>query len=172
MRHRDLRMLGAVLAVLASLQLTACGFQLQGSDNWPDAWRAYALEFPRRDGAMQDFVDELHDALRQRGLREADGGPHFNLKMTALRDQKSIAAIGADGKAVEFDLARELTFFVQARDWRSAPISLSASRRLSFDPAVVLAKEAEEQRLLAALSRELSQRLLLRVEAELRRRDP
>ena len=156
---------------MATALLAACGFRLQGSERWPQGWDSYSLDYPSRDTAMQDFVDILDEALRRRGLQPA-GTPDFRIRLSQLIDHKSVAAIGTDGKAVEFELTRELRFQIKGRGWMTPVVSVSASRRLSFDPAVVLAKEAEEERLLEGLSRDLAQMLLLRAQTELGVRAP
>ena len=50
----------------------------------------------------------------------------------------------------------------------SQVLSVVAQRRLSFDPALALAKQQEEAQIKEALVRELINLLLLRSEAELR----
>ncbi len=159
-------------AGLLALLLLGCGFHLQGSLSWPAQWRAYQLDFPARDLPMARFVHQLDQALRQRGLRPAPDGA-LRIELRSLSDRKTVAAIGGDGKAVEFDLLRELQFQLITDDgWRSELFSLSSNRRLSFDPSVVLAKEVEEEQLRRALSRDLIELLVLRAEAELRARPP
>jgi LPS-assembly lipoprotein len=161
----------AIFLFLAIGLLPACGFHLQGSNTWPEDWRGYALEYPLRDPDMAPFVVALDEALRRRGLGPvgSDGGDgRFVLVLRDLEDRKSVAAIGGNGKAVEFELRRKVSFQIQTPAWRSETYSVSANRRLSFDPTVVLAKEAEEERLRQGLSRDLIEQLLLRTEAELR----
>ncbi len=149
--------------------LAGCGFHLQGSYSWPAQWRSYQLDFPARDLAMARFVQQLGQTLRQRGLEPAPDGA-LRMNLLSLTDRKTVAAIGGDGKAVEFDLLRELRFQLVTADWRSEVFTVTSNRRLSFDPTVVLAKEAEEEQLRRALSRDLIEMLVLRAEAELRAR--
>lgn len=155
-----------MLGGLVSL-LSACGFQLQGSHNWPSDWPHYQLDYSARKPAMLYFATALDRALQQRGVT-AQGEPRFTIKLHNLRDTRLVAAIGADGKAVEYELGRHIDFQILAGEWRSQVYSLSADRRMSFDPTVVLAKEAEEARLREGLSRDLIELLLLRAEVELR----
>lgn len=159
-----------MLALLLA-SISACGLRLQGGERWPAQWPGYKLDFPSRDAAMQDFVDVLDESLRRQGLAP-ERQPAVGLILRSVQDEKSVAAIGTDGRAVEFDLRRELVFQIRAGEWQSPVYSLQASRRLSFDPAVVLAKEAEEERLLQSLSRDLTELLILRVDSALRDREP
>ncbi len=151
------------------LLLAACGFQLQGGDSWPRDWRGYSLEFAPRDAEVRELADLLDDAMRRRSLRPASDGQMFRLELLNVTDRKVISAIGADGKAVEFELQRNLAFVVRAQEFRSGRMSATASRRYSFDPAILLAKEAEEDRLQGELSREVAELALLQVESQLRR---
>lgn len=157
---------GVLLAALVGLT-SACGFQLQGSHNWPSAWPHYRLDYSPRQPAMLDFAIALDRALQYRGLSDT-GEPRFTLKLHKLRDTRVVAAIGADGKAVEYELGRKVEFQIIAGDWRSEVYTQTADRRMSFDPTVVLAKEAEDTRLREGLSRDLIELMLLRAEVDLR----
>ena len=147
--------------------LSACGFQLQGSHNWPSEWPHYRLDYSARQPAMLYFATALDRALQQRGVT-AQGEPRFTIKLHRLRDTRVVAAIGEDGKAVEYELGRHVDFQILAGEWRSEVYSLSADRRMSFDPTVVLAKDVEEARLREGLARDLIELLLLRAEVDLR----
>lgn len=122
-----------------------------------------------RQPGMAEFAGLLDQALQYRGLRPAPSAA-FSLQLTSLQDSKLVAAIGGDGKAVEYELRRVIRYQIIAGDWRSVVFSESANRRLSFEPSQVLAKELEETRLRQALSRELIELIILRAEAELRQR--
>ncbi len=156
------------LVLLVSVPvLAACGFQFQGGSGWPEDWTRYQLEYSFRDPQVAPFVDALDEALRHRSLEP--GTQHaFRIWIRELTDSKIVAAIGGDGKAVEFELQRRLRFQLQAGNWLSDVYELAANRRLSFDPALVLAKEAEEEGMRRALSRDLIEMLILRTEADLR----
>lgn len=158
-----------IAALLMAVLVTGCGFQLQGQRAWPEQWRGYVLEYSAQQPDDVAFAHLLEEALRMRGLSPGGAEP-LRLRIVALKDRKTVAAIGGDGKAVEFDLRQQLRFRYLAGDRLSETHSLEASRRLSFDPAAVLAKDAEEARLREALSRELIELMLLRIESELRAR--
>ena len=157
----------ALLLLLGSL--SACGFQLQGSHRWPEQWPGYHIDYSMRQPGMYRFAQQLDEALQYRGLT-AEATPAFELKLLGLRDSKSVAAIGGDGKAVEYELRQEIDFQIIAEQTPTAVFTLSQNRRLSFDPSEVLAKEVEEARLRQALSRELIELMILRAENELRTR--
>lgn len=165
------RILGLLCAFIVGLGMSGCGFQLRGQDTWPAEWREYRLMFPARDPAVASFIDLLDEALSRRGLRPAvDSNTAFTIHLRELRDSKTVAAIGGDGKAVEFEVRRQIDVQLIGNDWRSEVFNLSSQRRLSFDPSIVLAKEAEEARLRQGLARDLIELLLMRTEAELKTR--
>lgn len=161
-------MLRAGLLLLTAC-LTACGFQLQGSHRWPADWPGYQLDYSVRQPGTFAFARQLDEALQYRGLR-SEATPAFTLQLVNLQDSKIIAAIGGDGKAVEYELRRQVDFRILANGQSSVLFSLSEDRRLSFDPAQVLAKDVEEARLREALSRDLIELMILRAESELRSR--
>ncbi len=150
--------------------LSGCGFQLQGSHRWPEQWPGYNIEYSMRVPGMHAFARQLDASLQTRGLKP-EMSPAFRLKLLDLRDSKVVAAIGGDGKAVEYELRRSVDFQILAGDQRSAVFTLSEDLRLSFDPSQVLAKDVEEARLRQALSRDLIELMILRAESELRTRE-
>ena len=158
-----------LLLLLLIGSLTACGFQLQGQHRWPEEWPGYRVDYSMRQPGIYHFAQQLDEALQYRGLKPG-ASPSFTLKLVGLRDSKSVAAIGGDGKAVEYELRQEIDFQIIAEQKPSAVFTLAENRRLSFDPAEVLAKEVEEARLRQALSRELIELMILRAENELRSR--
>lgn len=161
------RLTMGLLGLVTLFGLTACGFKLQGSYRWPEQWPGYRVHYEMRQPGMAEFAELLNQGLQYRGLKP-ELTPAFVLKLTQLEDSRVVAAIGGDGKVVEYDLGRTIHYQILADGWSSAVYSQSTSRRLSFDPNQALAKELEEARLRQGLSRELIELMLLRVEIELR----
>ncbi len=156
------------LIMLAALALVAsCGFRLEGQSSWPLEWQGYQLENRLRGIEGEDFADALQLRLEQNGVQR-DVEPAATIQLLSLSQRKIVSALDARGQAAEYELQRKVEFRVRAAGRQSPPFSVIAQRRLSFDPSLVLAKQQEEAQIVSALTRELTELLILRVEAELR----
>lgn len=156
------------LLVLAALALVAsCGFRLEGQSSWPPEWRGYQLENQLRGIEGEDFAGALQLRLEQSGV-ERDAKPAATIRLISLSQRKIVSALDARGQAAEYELQRRVEFRVRAGGRQSPTFSVIAQRRLSFDPSLALAKQQEEAQIVSALTRELTELLVLRVEAELR----
>lgn len=164
LRHRTVSV-GAL--VLLSLILSGCGFHLQGTSSWPEEWRGYRIDSQLNDIDGEVFVDALAFELEQRGV-QLNAEPIVTIRLINLGQRKIVSALDARGQAAEFELQRKVEFRVAAGDRLSPILAVIAQRRLSFDPQLALAKQQEEAQIVRALTRELTELLLLRTEGELR----
>ena len=150
------------------LALAGCGFRLAGVSSWPQQeFPGYAIDSQLEGIDGEDFEETLRLALEAIGLEE-ELRPAAQLELVALDARKIISALDATGQAVEFELQQRLRFRLLAMGERSPLLAVVAQRRLSFDPAIALAKQEEEAQIELALRAELAELMLLRVEAELR----
>ncbi|MBI2384072.1 MAG: hypothetical protein HYV18_08385 [Gammaproteobacteria bacterium] len=163
----------AVLAAALALGLAACGFHLAGTRPLPPPLQSVYIDViaPYR-------VSEppLETALRARLLRRgadvtaSQRAARTVLRLSNLKEERRVLSVGADGKAVEFQLTTRVRFELIGPDRLLVPQGeLSVARDYSFKADEVLAKEAEQARLRAYIQDELAELLLLRLEAVLSR---
>lgn len=158
-------------SLLPAVLLGGCGFRLAGDQPLPpalqrvyiDTVQAYAVSEPPLEQA-------LRARMRRRGAVVLSGPESgtATLRLTQLDEQRNVLSIGADGKAVEFELVTTVSYVLLDGDRILVPGDrLSASRDYSFSADQILAKEAEEARLQRFLQDQLAELLLLRLEATL-----
>lgn len=162
-----MRMRLTAVVLLAGL-VSACGFHLAGSRSLPEALQQvyiqtqlpYAVDEPPLEIA-------LRSRLRRRGadVTGSIGSAATVLRLTQLEETREVLSVGADGKALEFQLTTQVTY-VLLRDGVPALPSYtqSVTRDYSFNAQQVLAKEAEEARLRRFIQDELAELVLLRLE--------
>jgi LPS-assembly lipoprotein len=156
---------GAML--LLAVALSACGFQLRGSNG------QYRMPF---QSIFLGFDDNsaLGTELR-RNLRSGDAVVVVDdqAKAAALFDVvsetkgKSILSLNSQGRVREYLLSYTLVFRV--RDNKGAellhPTTISLKRTISFNESQVLAKESEEALLYRDMQSDLVQQILRRLAA-------
>lgn len=152
------------LAILASIVLAGCGFQLRG---------AYSLPFETLYIAQPES-SELHAAIKRsveastatrvvRSPQEAQA----TLSILADAPQKRILSLNSAGRVREFQLERTFVFRVtdpQGREFLPQS-TIRISRDMTFDDAAVLSKQAEEALLWKDIQNDLIQQLLRRLSA-------
>lgn len=156
-----------LLLAAFAMFLAGCGFHLQGTSSWPADWAGYRVDSRLEGIDGEGFVDALEFELEQRGVKRGVD-PLATIHLLRLGQRKIVSALDARGQAAEFELQRKVEFRVAAGGRLSPILSVIAQRRLSFDPQLALAKQQEEALIVRALTRELTDLLLLRAEAELR----
>jgi LPS-assembly lipoprotein len=154
----------ALVILLLTATLAACGFQLRGS---------YALPFNTLHIGVPETA-ELHAQIR----RNVEAGSSTKVVSTATeaeaslnvlsdRPQKNILSLDASGRVREFQLVRTFSFrVVDAKGGvMIAPSQIIIRRDISFSDAQVLSKEAEEVLLWRDIQNDLVQQLLRRLAA-------
>lgn len=168
MRRLRAAAVGAAL-VAAAMALSACGFNIAGSRPLPEA-----LRFVRIDTVAPYRVSEppVETALRARLARrgaemveKARDGVTV-IRLTDLKETRQVLSVGADGKALEYQLILRVAFEVSTGDqvWLPAD-QIEVRRDYSFNAQQILAKEQEAERLRAFMQDEMAELMLLRIEA-------
>ncbi|MDP2793558.1 MAG: LPS assembly lipoprotein LptE [Sulfurisoma sp.] len=153
-----------LLILVATLLLSACGFQLRGS---------YTLPFDTVHIALPT-TSELHAMLKRSieastKTRVVDRPGQAQVILTIAGDvqTKNILSLDTSGRVREFQLVRTVTYRVHdpvGHDW--LPTAQVAIRRdIGFSDAQVLAKESEEALLWRDMQGDLAQQLLRRLSA-------
>jgi len=150
-------------AFLLCFSLAACGFQLRGTASLPfetlylpGATGGIALDLKRsiQSGTSTRVVDEAASAQAQ-------------LQFTEETRAKEILSLSSAGRVREFRLVYRVGFRVtDGKGGDFLPLSTVAlTRDVTYDDAVVLAKETEEQLLFREMQVDMVQQILRRIAA-------
>jgi LPS-assembly lipoprotein len=184
-----------LLAVIACLTLSGCGFRMQGEAPMPfsslsinipqnsqfgaDLRRAIRATSPNtkliepRDMIVRagdfDESDNSDDKATIDRIKAAKVRKLAQARLEQLSEEKGtrIVSINAQGKPEEYELSLKLTFrLVTAKDQLILPdTTLSAIRSMPFDDRVVQAKEGEAATLFKDMQRSMVARILRRITA-------
>ena len=157
----------AVASLLVAASLTACGFQLRGSNgqyNMP--FTSIYLAFPetsplgtelKRNLRAGDSVRIENDASKAQALFDVLGETRG----------KSILSLNSLGRVREYSLSYTLVFRVRDANNKEllAPTEITLRRNIAFDESQVLAKESEEALLYRDMQSDLVQQILRRLAA-------
>ncbi len=156
------------LLVLATLLLSACGFQLRG---------AYTLPFDTLYIAQPE-VSELRAVIKRNveastQTRVVDDAKAAQATLSVLVDApvKKIMSLNSAGRVREYQLERNFTFrVVDAKGQEFLPTStIRIAREMTFDDAALLSKEGEEILLWRDIQNDLVQQLMRRLAAAKRK---
>jgi LPS-assembly lipoprotein len=148
--------------------LAGCGFQLRGGDAAP-AWPARFQRIAIADSAGQEDIAALlrYRLIDRYGVEVVEAGdvPVVRIRMTDLG--RRVLVVDSFGKASAYLLRYRVDFAVD--DARGAALvpaqSIQVQRDFSFSASSVLAKEAEERRLRAAMTQDALDQVVRRLAA-------
>jgi LPS-assembly lipoprotein len=149
------------LAAAFALLLAACGFHLRGTANLPfetlylpGATGGIALELKRniQSGSTTLVVDDAQSAQAQ-------------LQFTEETRTKEILSLNAAGRVREYRLIYRVGFRVGDAKGNEflPPSTVVLTRDVTYDDAVALAKETEEQLLFRDMQADMVQQILRRL---------
>jgi LPS-assembly lipoprotein len=154
----------ALAAVAAAALGAACGFHLRG-----DVSYSFASIFVRSAGA-QPLATELRRALEAGGGAKVvdnakDAAVTFELATVA--DDKTVLSLSSGGRAREYQLTKRVAFNLrdaEGREWMPAG-EIVVRRAFTFSESEVLAREAEEARVLREMQTDAVQQIVRRLQA-------
>jgi LPS-assembly lipoprotein len=154
-------MVRATAALVIAASLTACGFQLRGSNG------TYTMPFHSLYLTFDDtsaLGTELKRNLRAGKVDVADKPEQAEAQFVVLGENrgKSIQSLNSLGRVREYLLTYTLTFTV--RDPKGVEL-LPATEIMAFDETQVLAKESEEALLYRDMQADLVQQIMRRLAA-------
>lgn len=157
------------LALVLFALLAGCGFHAAGSRPLPELLKLVRIDVVAPYRVSEPPVEtELRARLLRRGAEvvEKTRDDVTVIRLTNLREARDVLSVGADGKALEYELILRVDYDVRTgnRVW-IAPDRIEVRRDYSFNAGQVLAKEQEAERLRAFLEQEMAELLLLRIEA-------
>jgi len=164
-----------LLTIIATILLTACGFQLRGTASYPFASvfvqrpAAFGVGTANVAGAAAPVVPDVIAGLTQNGVQiktkieDAD----FAIRFLQVFFDKRVLSLSGGGRAREFELEYRVRYeFVDAkgRDW-GEPGEITIRRDFSFAESQALAKEGEERQLVRDMQLDAAAQILRRLQA-------
>ena len=156
-----------VLALALLAGLSACGFQLRGSDgqyNMP--FKTIYLAFPDNSSLGTELRRNLRGSDKVVVVADA-AQAEAQFEVVSEHRNKAILSLNSQGRVREYMLTYTLVFRV--RDAKGTEVlgatEISLKRPLTFNESQVLAKESEEALLYRDMQRDLVQQILRRLAA-------
>jgi LPS-assembly lipoprotein len=155
---------GRLAALLVAVALAGCGFHLRGEVTY-----AFSSLYVSAPTAPQ-FGLELQRMIESGGATRVVDTPkqaQALLDVTNVTDDKGVLSLSSGGRVREYLLTKRVTFTVHdasGRDWLP-PSSITIRRSYPFNESEVLAREAQEQRLLKEMQTDAVQQIVRRLQA-------
>jgi LPS-assembly lipoprotein len=140
-----------------------CGFHLRGNVDY--AFSTLYVNSP----ATAPIAAELKRALEGRGttLVSTAAAGQAILDLSGVVDDKQVLSLSGGGRVREYQLTKRVTFALHdanGRDWLPAA-EILIRRSYSFNESEVLAREAQEARLLKEMQTDAVQQIVRRLQA-------
>lgn len=160
----------AAAGLMAAALLAGCGFQPAGSRPLPEPLRLVRIDMVAPYRVSEPPVETaLRARLSRRGAEvvEIQREDVTVIRLTDLKGAREVISVGADGKALEYQLILRVNYDVRTgtRVW-VPPQEAEVRRDFSFNAEQVLSKEQEADRLREFMEGEMAEILLLRIEAQ------
>jgi LPS-assembly lipoprotein len=166
MNMQNKRRMIYVLALSAAMMLSACGFQLRGSNNQANLpFKTIFLAMPETSPLRIELKRNI----------EGNGGTVVSdpkaaqaiIELLSESREKGILTLNTQGRVREYTLLYKLNFRVKDNKDQQllAPTPITLQRTLSFNEAQVLAKEKEEEMLYRDMQTDAVQQILRRIAA-------
>lgn len=156
-------------SLLLTLLVSGCGFHAAGNRPLPELLKQVRIDVIAPYRVSEPTVEAaLRERLLRRGAEvvEKPRDDVTTIRLTDLKATREVLSVGADGKALEYDLILRVNYEVRRGSLVLIPTDLIEVRRdYSFSADQVLSKEQEAERLRDFLEEEMAELLLLRIEA-------
>ena len=154
--------LGIITALIFTLAVSACGFQLRGNAD---------LSFKNLyiEGKTLTISKELKKSLKNNGIQIVDSAEGADLLLEVLSEtnEKRILSLSGRGLVREYELNYHVSFRTReaASPTRSAPQKVQSRRDFSYNDNALLGKGEEEARLNADMRTDAVREILRRLTA-------
>ena len=161
------RRLAYALMVATAVMLSACGFQLRGSNGQANLpFRTIYVAIPD----TSSLGNELKRYIRASGETAVATEPQTAQAIVELLSEtreKVILSLNTQGRVREYALLYKVRFRVKDNKDNEllAPTEITLKRNISFNEAQVIAKEKEEELLYRDMQSDLVQQILRRLAA-------
>ena len=157
----------ALAALFTTVMLSACGFQLRGSNGQGEI--PFKTIYIGGISESSPLGVELRRYLRASGNTRVVTDPKAAdaiIEVLSESRDKSILSINSQGRIREYSLFYKLRFRVTDKDKELlAPTEITLKRDISFNESQVIAKEKEEDLLYRDMQSDLVQQILRRLAA-------
>jgi len=156
--------LRALMVVMLTLLLAACGFHLRGQSE-------FALPFQKlyvqSASDYAPFITELKSAIEANGVQITDTSEQAQLTLQIVSEiaDKQILSLSGAGRVIEYRLQYRISlraYDQNQQEWL-APQEITLRRDYSYDDSQVLAKEQEEALLYQNMRGDAVQQVLRRL---------
>ncbi|HVE50901.1 MAG TPA: LPS assembly lipoprotein LptE [Casimicrobiaceae bacterium] len=153
-----------IAALLVSVALGACGFQLRGQANY--AFQSFFVNAP----AYTPFASELRRAVAGAGTATVAANPaaaQVVIDVSEVADDKQVLSLSPGGRVQEYALAKLVRFRVhdtQGREWLKQD-EIVVRRTYTYDDSERLAREIQEQRVLRDMQSDAVAQIVRRLQA-------
>jgi len=152
------------VALVLTLALGACGFQLRGAASYPfDTIYVNAAGAPQIASDVKKLVASSSTAKVAEDATKAQ----VVLDIPIVSDDKEVLSLSSAGAVQEYELIKRITFRLHdndGNDWLP-PAQISVRRSYTFNQSQVLARDAEEQRLWQEMQTDVVHQLIRRLQA-------
>jgi LPS-assembly lipoprotein len=161
-RSGGLAWIAAALAL--SLAITGCGFHLRGDVSYPFA-AVYVTAPPNAS-----ILIELTRAIEGSGSTKVVARPAdapVRLDIVNVNDDKQVLSLSGGGRVREYQLTKRVSFHLHDGEGRSwlPPGEITIRRSYTFNETEVLAREAQETRLLTEMQTDAVQQIVRQLQS-------
>jgi LPS-assembly lipoprotein len=161
--ERSLQLVRYVVVAALAGALAACGFHLRGDVTY--AFSTLYINAPPNT----PFAADLKRALSGGSTTLTDNAAAAQaiLDLSNITDDKQVLSLSGGGRAREYLLTKRLTFALHdavGKDWLPAG-EVVVRRSYTFNESEVLAREAEEAKLLKEMQSDAVQQVVRRLQA-------
>jgi LPS-assembly lipoprotein len=152
----------ALVILLLTVTLAACGFQLRGSYTLP--WDTLYIGFPENTPIYADIKRGIEASTQTRIVTDPKKAQASFIVLADL-PTRTILSLNAAGQVREFQLTRSFVYKIQDTSGKELVPSnqIILQREMTFDDAHLLPKEAEEVMIQREMQQDLVQQLLRRL---------
>ncbi|MFZ6772008.1 LPS assembly lipoprotein LptE [Undibacterium sp. SXout7W] len=151
-----------LLALLAMMTLSACGFALRGPVSFP--FHSIYIGLPD----ASPLGGELKRQIRANGQTQiASDAKDAEVILDVLSEarEKQILSLNSQGRVREYSLLYRFNFRLRSAEGKEfmEPVTIQLKRTITFNESQVLAKEAEEALLYRDMQTDLVQQVMRRL---------
>lgn len=152
-------MLRLSLVLVLTATLSACGFQVRGSERpLHKTFPSVQVQTSGNDNAFYEAVDQV---LRSSRIKRNDTSAN-KLEILSSNTQKRTASYSSRAKSAEFELIKTVSFrFTRDDEEIIAPMKLETRRSYLYRETAAVGKAEEENLLRQEMDSDLAQRILL-----------